>query len=80
MAPPPPISPSAFTKLVYDTSDDDSVAFKCDESEDELDDMNLDDKFDEMDEEEKREKNYISNYLDNCADEEDIFPAAEVEA
>ena len=74
MAPPP----------VCDTSDDESVlqsaGFVCDESEDDLDDMTLDDKFEEMGEEEKRERNYISNYLEDFADEEDIFSAAEVEA
>ena len=65
---------------ICDTSDDDSAGFECDELEDDLDDMTLDDKFEEMGEEEKREKNYISNYLEDFADEEDIFSAAEVEA
>ena len=64
--PPPPqiISPSSTPpKLFYDTSDDDSVKFEYDESEDELEDMTLDGDFEKMDEEEKKEKNYISNYL-----------------
>ena len=67
-------------KLVFDTSDDDSVGYNNEESEDELEDMNLDNEFEDMSELERKESNYITNYLENYAEGEDIFSAEEVES
>ena len=74
--PTPKISPPLPTKLVYKTSDDDSIQHQYemsdDDSESDSKDMMLGDEFDEIDEEGKKERNLISNYLDNYAEGEDI--------
>ena len=51
---PPPKSPVLPNKLVFETSDDDSVEYVCDDSKCEIEDMTLDEKFEEMADDEKR--------------------------
>ena len=77
-APPQPSPPLLPHKLVVDTSDDDLAGYICDDSEDEIEDMSLDEQFEKMADDEKKESNHIANYLDNYAEEEDIFSVAEV--
>ena len=80
MPSPPVISPIHPYKLVYDTSDDNDDKFDYEESDDEIEDMTLNEHFDDMNEDERKDVNYLSLYLDNCASGEDIFSLAEIAA